>query len=71
MFFIINLMLQIYEKRSDVIRPYTFSKRNCLCEYAFLPQGVKWVLCVFMLLGRVELFTLITVFSRNIWKITR
>ncbi len=36
--------------------------------YAFLPQGVKWVLCIFMLLGRVELFTLITVFSRNFWK---
>lgn len=36
--------------------------------YAFLPQGVKWVLTLFMLLGRVELFTLITVFSRNFWK---
>ena len=36
--------------------------------YAFLPQGVKWILTVFMLLGRVELFTLITLFSRNFWK---
>ncbi len=38
------------------------------CSYAFLPQGAKWVLMVFMLLGRVELFTLIAVFSRNFWK---
>ena len=36
--------------------------------YAFLPQVVKWILALFMLLGRVELFTLITVFSRNFWK---
>ena len=36
--------------------------------YAFLPQAAKWVLLVFMLLGRVELFTLISIFSRNFWK---
>ena len=36
--------------------------------YAFLPQAAKWVLAVFMLLGRVELFTLITIFSKNFWK---
>ena len=36
--------------------------------YAFLPQGAKWVLVVFMLLGRVEVFTLISIFSKNFWK---
>ena len=36
--------------------------------YAFLPQAAKWVLALFMLLGRVEVFTLITVFSRNFWR---
>ena len=36
--------------------------------YAFLPQTAKWVLAVFMLLGRVELFTLIIIFSRNFWR---
>ena len=36
--------------------------------YAFLPQIAKWVLVVFMLLGRVELFTLISIFSKNFWK---
>ena len=36
--------------------------------YAFLPQTAKWVLALFMLLGRVELFTLITLFSKNFWK---
>ena len=36
--------------------------------YAFLPMGAKWFLSAFMLLGRVELFTLITLFSRNFWK---
>jgi trk system potassium uptake protein TrkH len=37
-------------------------------SYAFLPQVAKWVLVIFMLLGRVELFTLISIFSRNFWK---
>ena len=36
--------------------------------YAFLPQVAKWILAIFMLLGRVELFTLIAIFSRNFWK---
>ena len=36
--------------------------------YAFLPQAAKWVLMAFMLLGRVEIFTLISIFSRNFWK---
>ena len=36
--------------------------------YAFLPQAAKWILMVLMLLGRVELFTLISIFSRNFWK---
>ena len=37
-------------------------------SYAFLPLGAKWVLVIFMLLGRVELFTLISIFSKNFWK---
>ena len=36
--------------------------------YAFLPQTAKWILMAFMLLGRVELFTLITIFTRNFWR---
>ena len=36
--------------------------------YAFLPQAAKWVLAIFMLMGRVELFTLISIFSKNFWK---
>ena len=39
-----------------------------LGTYAFLPQAAKWVLMAFMLLGRVEIFTLISIFSRNFWK---
>lgn len=37
-------------------------------NYAFLPLGAKWILVAMMLLGRVELFTLISIFSRNFWK---
>lgn len=37
-------------------------------SYAFLPMAAKWVLVVLMLLGRVELFTLISIFSKDFWK---
>lgn len=37
-------------------------------NYAFLPELSKWVLVLFMMLGRIELFTLILLFSKNFWK---
>ena len=36
--------------------------------YAFLPQIAKWLLALFMLLGRIEMFTLIILFSKNFWR---
>ena len=36
--------------------------------YAFMPQLSKWILMLFMLLGRIELFTLILLLSKNFWK---
>ena len=37
-------------------------------SYVLFPQFAKWVLMLFMLLGRVELFSLITLFSRSFWR---
>ena len=37
-------------------------------SYVAFPLFVKWVLMLFMLLGRVELFSLITLLSRSFWK---
>jgi trk system potassium uptake protein TrkH len=37
-------------------------------SYVFFPQGVKWVLMLLMVLGRVELFSLITLLSRSFWR---
>lgn len=39
-----------------------------LGSYVFMPQIAKWILMLFMLLGRLELFTLIIFFSRNFWR---
>ncbi len=36
--------------------------------YVFFPQFAKWVLMLLMLFGRVELFSLLTLFSRNFWR---
>jgi trk system potassium uptake protein TrkH len=36
--------------------------------FAPLPDGAKWVLCLAMLLGRLEVFTVIVLFTRTFWK---
>lgn len=37
-------------------------------NYAFIPQAGKWVLSFLMLLGRLELFTILILFSPAFWK---
>ena len=37
-------------------------------SYVMFPQTIKWILMLLMLLGRVELFSLLTLFSRGFWK---
>ena len=37
-------------------------------SYAYLPSAAKWTSAMLMLLGRVELFTLMIPFSRSFWK---
>ena len=36
--------------------------------FAPLPDAAKWVLCLAMLLGRLEVFTVIVLFTRTFWK---
>ena len=37
-------------------------------SYVFFPIATKWILMFLMLLGRVELFSLITLLSRSFWR---
>ena len=37
-------------------------------SYVAFPLFTKWILMLLMLLGRVELFSLLTLFSRSFWK---
>lgn len=37
-------------------------------NYLFLPDGAKWVLSFLMVLGRLELFTVLMLFSRHFWR---
>ncbi|MFP4527426.1 MAG: TrkH family potassium uptake protein [Candidatus Kapaibacterium sp.] len=36
-------------------------------NYAFLPDGIKWLSSFLMLIGRLEVFTVIILFSRTYW----
>ena len=37
-------------------------------NYALLPNAGKWILSFCMLLGRLEIFTVMVLFSRTFWK---
>ncbi|MCH7516838.1 MAG: TrkH family potassium uptake protein, partial [Bacteroidetes bacterium] len=37
-------------------------------NFADLPEVAKWILTFFMLLGRLELFTVLLIFTPAFWK---
>ena len=37
-------------------------------NYALLPNSGKWILAFCMLLGRLEIFTVMVLFSKTYWK---
>ncbi len=37
-------------------------------SYANIPEGAKWVLSAYMILGRLEIFTVLLLFSPSFWK---
>lgn len=37
-------------------------------SYVFFPLTTKWILMLLMIIGRVELFSMITLFSRSFWR---
>ena len=36
-------------------------------SFAVLPDAAKWIMAVMMLIGRLELFTVLIVFTRDFW----
>lgn len=37
-------------------------------SWSILPQGVKWILSALMLMGRLEIFTVLVIFTPSFWK---
>ena len=37
-------------------------------NYASIPESAKWILSFAMLLGRLEMFTLLVLFTRTYWR---
>ena len=37
-------------------------------NYSFLANGAKWILAITMIIGRLEIFTVLVLFSVNFWK---
>jgi trk system potassium uptake protein TrkH len=37
-------------------------------SWGILPDSVKWLLSALMLMGRLEIFTVIVLFTRAFWK---
>jgi trk system potassium uptake protein TrkH len=45
-----------------------FGSVGPVCNYAHIPDTGKWFLSFLMLLGRLELFTVLILFSPSFWK---
>ncbi|RMD80852.1 MAG: TrkH family potassium uptake protein [Lentisphaerae bacterium] len=43
-------------------------KVGAICTYAWIPWPGKWLLCFLMLLGRLELYTVMVVFLPSFWR---
>ena len=37
-------------------------------SWSVLPEYIKWVLCLLMLMGRLEIMTVLVLFTRSFWK---
>ena len=37
-------------------------------SWAMLPDYIKWALCLLMLMGRLEIMTVLVLFTRSFWK---
>ena len=37
-------------------------------SWATLPYYIKWILCLLMLMGRLEIMTVLVLFTRSFWK---
>ena len=37
-------------------------------SWAMLPEYIKWILCLLMLMGRLEIMTVLVLFTRSFWK---
>jgi len=37
-------------------------------SWSTLPEYIKWILCPLMLMGRLEIMTVLVLFTRTFWK---
>jgi trk system potassium uptake protein TrkH len=37
-------------------------------SWSVLPEYIKWILCLLMLMGRLEIMTVLVLFTRSFWK---
>jgi trk system potassium uptake protein TrkH len=37
-------------------------------SWSILPDAIKWILCLLMLMGRLEIMTVLVLFTRSFWK---
>ena len=37
-------------------------------SWSVLPEHIKWILCLLMLMGRLEIMTVLVLFTRNFWR---
>ena len=50
------------------VGPSLSNQVGSVMYWSALPDYIKWVLCLLMLMGRLEIMTVLVLFTRSFWK---
>ena len=50
------------------VGPTLGTQRGPVMSWSILPEYIKWILCLLMLMGRLEIMTVLVLFTRSFWK---
>ena len=50
------------------VGPSLSNQVGAVMYWSMLPDYIKWILCLLMLMGRLEIMTVLVLFTRSFWK---
>ena len=61
-------MLLKLKDQAEIVIAINANDIGANITWSAMPDTVKWILCVLMLMGRLEIMTVLVLFTRSFWK---